>query len=172
MGIPRWCTWRCRPARAGTPGNAATAGGWSERTACSSPASRWCRGGSRRCGRPARPIAIWRRRRAAAPLHADLADVIVPAAVRDLTSTRTGMHVQTSAGSWTCDAVLVAAGIDTPRLAAQVGVPLPTLLARHARFTFAVRDPQPERLACWIDASGAYGAGLASYGQPVGTSGR
>jgi sarcosine oxidase len=66
----------------------------------------------------------------------------------------------------------VAAGIDTPRLAVQVGVPLPTILARHARFTFAVRGPQPERLECWIDASGAYGAGLSSYGQPVGTSGR
>jgi hypothetical protein len=25
---------------------------------------------------------------------------------------------------------------------------------------------------CWIDASGAYGAGLSSYGQPVATSGR
>jgi sarcosine oxidase len=102
----------------------------------------------------------------------DMTISIAPAAVRDLTSTRTEMRIQASAGSWTCDAVLVAAGIDTPRLAAQVGVSLPTLLARHARFTFAVRDPQPERLACWIDASGAYGAGLSSYGQPVGTSGR
>jgi sarcosine oxidase len=127
---------------------------------------------------PAGPV-LWdpaggaiRARRTITLLHADLADAIVPAVVRDLTSTRTGMRVQASAGSWTCDAVLVAAGIDTPRLAAQVGVRLPTILARHARFTFAVRGPQPERLACWIDASGAYGAGLSSYGQPVGTSGR
>jgi hypothetical protein len=64
------------------------------------------------------------------------------------------------------------AALHAVRLAAQVGVRLPTLLARHARFTFALRGPQPERLACWIDASGAYGAGLSSYGQPVGTSGR
>jgi sarcosine oxidase len=127
---------------------------------------------------PAGPV-LWdpaggaiRARRTVDLLHADLADAIVPATVRELTPTSAGLHVQTSAGAWTCDAVLVAAGIDTPRLAAQVGVPLPTVLARHARFTFAVREPRPESLACWIDASGAYGAGLSSYGQPVGTTGR
>jgi sarcosine oxidase len=127
---------------------------------------------------PAGPV-LWdpaggalRARRTVDLLHAELADAIVPATVRDLTPTSTGIHVQAPDGAWTCDAVLVAAGIDTPRLAAQVGVPLPTALARHARFTFAVRGARPERLACWIDASGAYRAGLSSYGQPVGTTGQ
>ncbi len=113
-----------------------------------------------------------RARRTIELLRAEVAGQIVQATVHELRPTASGVEVDTSDGRWSCDAVLVAAGIDAPRLAAQVGLHLPTVLERHARFTFAVGNPRPERLACWIDRSGAYGEGLSSYGQPVGTTGR
>lgn len=112
-------------------------------------------------------------RRTVEMLRAALDAVLVSAEVCELTATGAGMRVQTSGEAWECDHVLVAAGVDSPRLAAQVGLHLPVDLVRASRFTFAVRDPQPQRPpSCWIDDSGAYGAGLSSYGQPVGSTGQ
>lgn len=124
-------------------------------------------------------LALWdpgggatRARRTIDLLRAEVAGDLVMALVNEVRPTAAGVHLDTSAGAWDCDAVLVAAGIDTPRLAAQVGLHLPISPARHARYTFDVHSPQPARLACWIDRSDAYGEGLSSYGQPVGTTGR
>jgi len=81
--------------------------------------------------------------------------------------------VRTADETWACDEVLVTVGIDTPSLAAQVGVQVPTTLIRHARLTFALRRPQGARsFACWIDQSDAYGDDLSIYAVPVGTTGR
>ena len=67
----------------------------------------------------------------------------------------------------------MTAGIDTPGLAAQVSVHVPTKLTRHSRFTFALRRPCVDRVPpCWIDDSGAYGDRLSAYALPVGTTGR
>lgn len=130
--------------------------------------------------RPPDDVALWdpsagsiRARRTIDFLRADCADSLVQGEVLELVSTNTGMHVRTSLDIWRCDEVLVAAGIGTPRLAAQIGVHIPVYLARTSRFTFALRDPRPDRtLACWIDESGAYVPGLSCYGQPVGTTGQ
>lgn len=123
-------------------------------------------------------VALWdpsagaiRARRTIDFLRAGLADGLVHAEVLELVATSAGMRVCTASDTWECDEVLVAAGVDTPRLAAQVGLHLPTDLVRASRFTFALRGPRPNRpLACWVDQSGAYGPALFCYGQPVGTT--
>jgi sarcosine oxidase len=61
------------------------------------------------------------------------------------------------------DAVVVAAGAGTPKLAADAGVRLPDRLERHVRFTFrleaAITPP------CWIERSEAWRSGFTSYSQ-------
>jgi sarcosine oxidase len=59
--------------------------------------------------------------------------------------------VSTPDGIYAADAVVIAAGADTPALAAPVGIELPTALEHHVRFTFAVPDDGP--VPAWIDAS-------------------
>ena len=113
-----------------------------------------------------------RARRTIDCLRADLGREIVPAEVLELKPRSAGLRLETSAGPWTCDEVVVAAGIDAPHLAAQVGLELPTRSDHHVRFTFDWRGDPPEQVACWIDDSGVYGEGLSSYGQPVGSTGR
>ncbi|HZS86421.1 MAG TPA: FAD-dependent oxidoreductase [Chloroflexota bacterium] len=130
-------------------------------------------------GRLPAGAALWdpsggatRVRRTVEFLQAELAGSLVKAEVRELTAAGSGMRVRSSAGDWEGDQVLVAAGVDTPHLAAQVGLHMPLERVRSSRFTFAVRETRPERApACWIDDSGAYGAGLSCYGQPVGSTG-
>jgi len=110
-------------------------------------------------GQPPPAALLWdpaagaiRARRTIDALRQSVAGHIVPAEVLDLASHGTGAQVRTTEGRWACDEVLITAGIDTPTLAAQVGVQVPTALIRHARFTFAPRRPQGDRsLACWID---------------------
>jgi sarcosine oxidase len=68
---------------------------------------------------------------------------------------------------------VVCAGRGTARLARGVGLTLPVRLGAHVRVTFAVRGDPPNRLACLLDGSGAFGEsgvyaaptpGNASYG--------
>ncbi len=114
-----------------------------------------------------------RARRSVDLLRRDLASCLVGAEVLELTAVSGGAGVRTAGETWACDEVLVTAGVDTPGLAAQVGVQVPTTLIRHSRFTFAPRTLQTGRApACWIDESGAFGDGLTSYALPVGTTGR
>ncbi len=131
-------------------------------------------------GRPPPAAALWdpaagaiRARRTVEFLCHGLAGRIVPAAVLELAATETGATVRTARETWACDAALVTAGIDTPGLAAQVGVRVPTALIRHSRFTFApLRAAGQRPPACWIDRSGAFGDDLSAYALPVGTTGR
>lgn len=61
--------------------------------------------------------------------------------------------VVTDAGTHEVDAVVLAAGADTPSLAAPSGIDLPAALEHHVRFTFALpagTGPVPS----WIDATG------------------
>jgi len=78
-----------------------------------------------------------RARRIIEALRQSVAGHIVPAEVLGLASSETGARVRTADDTWACDEALVTAGIDTPGLAAQVGVQAPTALIRHARLTFA-----------------------------------
>jgi sarcosine oxidase len=131
-------------------------------------------------GQPPPAAVLWdpaagaiRARRTIDLLRQSVAGHIVPAEVLDLASQGTGVQVHTTEGTWACDEALITAGIDTPGLAARVGVHVPAKLIRHARLTFAPRRPQGNgALACWIDQSGAYGADLSAYAVPVGTTGR
>lgn len=85
--------------------------------------------------------------------------------------TATACTVSTSAGIWECDEVIIAAGIETGRLAAAAGIGLETRIVYDSRFTYSIRDGYRDRsLACWIDKSGVYGPGCTSYGQRIGST--
>ena len=130
--------------------------------------------------RPSPTAALWdpsggalRARRTVDLLRQDCAGCIVHGDVVELTTTETRVGIRTTDEAWACDEALVTAGIDTPGLAAQVGVHVPVKLTRHSRFTFAPRlPPVVGALACWIDDSGSYGDRLSAYALPVGTTGR
>ncbi len=131
-------------------------------------------------GQPPPAALLWdpaagaiRARRTIDLLRQSVASRIVPAEVLDLSSNGMGVQVRTAEGTWVCDEALITAGIDTPGLAAHVGVQVPMTLIRHARLTFVPRRSQGDgALACWIDQSGAYGDDLSAYAVPVGTTGR
>ena len=62
--------------------------------------------------------------------------------------------------------VVVCAGRGTAALARGAGLPLPLRHAAHVRLTYAVRGDPPPRLACLLDASGAFGE-PGGYGDPL-----
>jgi sarcosine oxidase len=64
------------------------------------------------------------------------------------------------------DRVVVCAGQGTAALARGAGLPLPLRHAAHVRLTYAVRGEPPERLACLLDSSGAFGE-EGGYGDPL-----
>jgi sarcosine oxidase len=79
--------------------------------------------------------------------------------------------VTTRSQTWECDEVVIAAGIETGRLAAAAGVGAEIEVVHDSRFTFTVQPQyRDRRLACWIDHSRAYGPGFTSYGQRVGST--
>jgi sarcosine oxidase len=84
-----------------------------------------------------------------------------------------GCVVYTSDGDWTCDEIVLTAGVDTGELARSVGLEMPVEVRLQSRFTFEIREPYRHRSqSCWIDDSGAVGPGWHGYAQPVGTTGR
>ena len=84
-----------------------------------------------------------------------------------------GCTVRAAGGGWSCDEVVLAAGIDTPAIARRIGLALPAEVRLHSRFTFDVREAYRGRVqSCWIDESGAIGPGWYSYAQPVGSTDR
>ncbi len=94
-------------------------------------------------------------------------------AVHEIRITGSGAQVGTGSETWDCDGVLIAAGLDIPALASQVGLQIPGDPWQIIRFTFEPREPHAGRqLACWIDGSGAYGGELTAYALPVGTTSR
>jgi sarcosine oxidase len=62
--------------------------------------------------------------------------------------------------------VVLCAGRGTAALARGAGLPLPLRHAAHLRLTYAVRRDPPPRLACLLDASGAFGE-AGGYGDPL-----
>ncbi|HUA06564.1 MAG TPA: FAD-binding oxidoreductase [Solirubrobacteraceae bacterium] len=76
--------------------------------------------------------------------------------------------VEVRAGGTTAehDRVIVCAGQGTAALARGAGMPLPLRHAAHVRLTYALRDEPPERLACLLDSSGAFGED-GGYGDPL-----
>jgi sarcosine oxidase len=79
--------------------------------------------------------------------------------------------VSTQAGSWECDEIIMTAGVETGTLAAAAGIGRDAPVIHDSRFTYSVTDAYCGlRLACWFDHSEAYGPGLTSYGQRVGST--
>lgn len=74
-----------------------------------------------------------------------------------------GVEVQTSVGTWSCDAAIVAAGLHTAALAFAHGVRIPERRGVHAQISFellpGVAPP------CFLDRSGRFGE--RAYGLPV-----
>jgi sarcosine oxidase len=62
--------------------------------------------------------------------------------------------------------VVICAGRGTAALARGAGLPLPLRHAAHVRLTFAVRGEAPDRVACLLDSSGAFGE-PGAYGDPI-----
>ena len=76
------------------------------------------------------------------------------------------VEVRTGGASSEHGRVVVCAGRGTAALARGAGLPLPLRHAAHVRLTFAVRGEPPVRLACLLDASGAFGE-AGGYGDPL-----
>jgi sarcosine oxidase len=60
------------------------------------------------------------------------------------------------------DSCVIVAGAATAALAGQVGLRVPTRLAHHCRFTFALADPAA-RPPCLLERSGAWQPGFTTY---------
>jgi sarcosine oxidase len=105
-------------------------------------------------------------------LQSDLGDRVQIAEVLDMEWGGQGTAIRTAHDFWWCDEVVIAAGVDSPKLAAQVGLDIPVVTVQDCRFTFDVRpEHRGATLACWIDESGAL-PGLRAYSQPVGNTGQ
>jgi sarcosine oxidase len=76
------------------------------------------------------------------------------------------VEVRTGGRTAEHDRVVVCAGQGTAALARGAGLPLPLRRAAHVRLTYAVRGESPERLACLLDSSGAFGED-GGYGDPL-----
>ena len=61
---------------------------------------------------------------------------------------------------------VVCAGRETAALARSVGLVVPVRQSAHVRLAFPVRGEPPERLACLLEGSGAYGEASA-YADPL-----
>jgi sarcosine oxidase len=96
-----------------------------------------------------------------------LADVIVFDEVLSVRPTAAGT-VQVRAGASTVDYehVVVCAGRETASLARSAGLVVPVRQSAHARLAFPVRGEPPERLACLLEGSGAYGE-VSAYADPL-----
>jgi hypothetical protein len=112
-----------------------------------------------------------RARRTIETLCAALTAPVEQAEVREIRITASGAQIATETTAWECDGVLIAAGLDTPGLAAKVGLEIPGEPWQILRFTFEQREPRSRQpLACWIDDSRAYGDDLTAYALPIGTT--
>jgi sarcosine oxidase len=87
--------------------------------------------------------------------------------VLSVRSTSTGtVEVRAGGASAEHGRVVLCAGRGTAALARGAGLPLPLRHAAHVRLTYAVRGDSPHRLACLLDASGAFGE-AGGYGDPL-----
>jgi sarcosine oxidase len=82
-----------------------------------------------------------------------------------------GYRLLVGDGLWRCQRVVLCAGVETSRLAAQLGIDIPVILRWHLRASFALREhAQGSRTACLQDLSGGHGESV--YGSPAGRSGQ
>jgi len=104
--------------------------------------------------------------RAAAAISAlagRLADSLVADEVVALWATGEAIEVRTAGGRGEHGTAVICAGRDTPRLARGAGIAIPVEFSLHGRVTFKVRGAAPERVACLLDGSDAFGE-PGSYG--------
>jgi sarcosine oxidase len=101
--------------------------------------------------------------RVCALLASSLGDDLRIARVLGFAAMGEGVEVRTSAGVWSCDRVIVAAGAHTAALAAAHEIEIPERRGLHLRMTFAVKAVAPP--PCFIDRSGQFGE--YAYGSPV-----
>jgi len=110
---------------------------------------------------------VIRTRAAIGALAAASGRALVAEEVLSVRSTGNGtVELRTSAGALEHKRVVVCAGRGTRALAAGVGVDLPVAESAHLRLAYRLRDPGPERLACLLDGSGAFGE-PGAYGDPL-----
>ena len=106
--------------------------------------------------------------RAAAAISAlagRLADNLVADEVVALWATGEAIEVRTAGGRGEHGTAIICAGRDTARLARGAGIAIPVEFSLHGRVTFNVRGAAPERVACLLDCSDAFGE-PGSYGAP------
>jgi len=82
-------------------------------------------------------------------------DSLVQAEVVGIREQTDGVLLQTTAGFWHCQQVVVCAGLSTPALVAPLGIDLPLRITCHARPTF--RAVAESRWPCLQDLSGHWG---------------
>ncbi|MGW3354488.1 NAD(P)/FAD-dependent oxidoreductase [Streptomyces bungoensis] len=93
-----------------------------------------------------------------------LGDAVVTDEVISLHPTGHGtVEVLSAVGREEYATAVVCAGLNTARLARNVGLSLPVRPAAHVRLTFQVRGAPPERVACLQDSSGEVGVYAAPY---------
>lgn len=108
------------------------------------------------------------RTRAAIEMLGDaLADMMVFDEVLSVRPTAAGtVQVRAGATAVEHERAVVCAGRETAALARSVGLVVPVRQSAHVRLAFPVRGEPPERLACLLEGSGAYGEASA-YADPL-----
>jgi glycine/D-amino acid oxidase-like deaminating enzyme len=110
---------------------------------------------------------VIRTRTAIELLSEELGDVLVRDEVLSVRSTAAGTgEVRAGAGTVQYGHVVVCAGQETRALARGAGFELPVRRLAHVRLAFGVRGPAPQRVACLLDGSGAFGEATA-YADPL-----
>ena len=110
---------------------------------------------------------VIRARAAIEALSGALRERIVLDEVLSVRATPAGnVEARTGGGRSEHGRVILCAGRGTAALARGAGLPLPLRHAAHLRLTYAVRGESPPRLACLLDASGAFGE-PGGYGDPL-----
>jgi len=110
---------------------------------------------------------VIRTRSAIAMLCAELSDDIVCDEVLSVCPTAAGtVQLRAAGGMVEYERAVVCAGRGTSALARGAGVAVPVRASAHVRLAYAVRGEAPERLACLLDGSGAFGESSA-YADPL-----
>jgi sarcosine oxidase len=110
---------------------------------------------------------VIRTRAAVEELVDTVGDRLIADEVLAVAPTRAGTVELRAGGSATeYDRVIVCAGRGTAALARGAGLEVPVRVLAHVRLAFAVRGEAPERLACLLDGSGAFGE-TGAYADPL-----
>jgi sarcosine oxidase len=111
-----------------------------------------------------------RARRAIECLLTVCRDSLIRGEVHEITPREGGYLVEATTDVWWADEVIIAAGINTGRLAEPFGLGWQLPEVHTTRFTYRIREEyRSTSLACWIDGGGSR-PGHDSYGQRVGST--